>query len=719
MYSSENLKAIKNETQKEKLKPMRNCKNSWFRGFCLLMALVLCAAIFVSCKKTNSTDDDPPAPELITLASDGKANVSIVYSITDSSRVSDAARSLGASLSGLCSVEIPIIIDSLSEKNEEGFEILVGNTDRAESKTAMSELAPNSYSVTVSGKKIVVVASNIYLYAEAVDDLLGAIAASGGALTLAGNYSKKSESFPVVTLVADKKTEYKIIYASSSEEAKNQANALKNAFFSIAGTTIEMSADINDATGKEILIGDTGRDLSKNSEAYYFNSETRCDDSGNLAITGNLKAGVDMLIKCMEDSSRTGSRIDIPKNIFGFTLPAGFGNTPKYEGSGKIKITEGFESVHCYYVQADGATEQDYNDYAAKLEASGFRLYHSTETRSALFSTYTDGYNIVNLSYIEYYSPFNDGEFVQYVNIAVDSMDKGALPALEDKSEKITDIQVTLVNTVNSFIIRLEDGRFILIDGGLKMGNEKNNADLIYNHLVAHNKREGKPVIAAWLITHPHSDHTAAYYDFTQRYNNKVDLEMVICNLPNSEMNRVEQSNQVVNGATKQYKDAKLVVAHAGQKFAFAGLELDVLFTYENLYDQSHIEDSNLSSVVYSLTMPDGRMMILGDLYTSGCKILNAIYAEELECDVVQFAHHGYNGGDIGMYESMSAKVGIWSNSYETAIEGRLYGRTLNYNNIVVDAYDMHLIMGVDEDYMILDATQTKSELEQFRKFEK
>ena len=42
-------------------------------------------------------------------------------------------------------------------------------------------------------------------------------------------------------------------------------------------------------------------------------------------------------------------------------------------------------------------------------------------------------------------------------------------------------------------------------------------------------------------------------------------------------------------------------------------------------------------------------MIILGDQQEIGCAILNAIYEDDLKCDIVQVAHHGYNGGDTDM----------------------------------------------------------------------
>ena len=708
---------------------MKSCKNLFVKLICLTLVAVMCTFCFVACS-TDSTDSSSTqtttdtqaqagpsgtdGEKLLTLFSDGKANVRVVYSTSDNSFAKDSAKEIADRLGELCGAEIAPVTESADDNV---IEILVGATGCEESSSAMEALAPNSYSVTVSEGKIVVVANNILLYSEAIDGLFGAISKADGALTIKADFSDKSDSYPVISLAAGKKTDYTIIYENEGYDARTQAMALRDAFAD-AGVTISVATDTKSASGKEIIIGETTRPLSLSTKAYYFNSHLYCDENGNLAITGNYAAGVKAIIKYIGQLAQVGDTIDIPEFLLGFITPEGYGNAPKYIGAGEIKIVEGFEPVKCYYVQADGASEQDYKDYAKLLEQSGFWKHYSSQSQASRFSTYTDGYNIVNLSYIEYYSPSKQNELVTYVNIAIDSMEKSALPILEDNSETVTDIQVTQINSVNSFLVRLEDGRFLMIDGGLAANSGKNNADLIYNQIVAQNVLGGKPVIAAWLITHPHTDHVDAFYDFTQKYNTMVDLEMVICNLPNSEMDRVEQSNKVYNGTTIQYPNARFVVAHIGQRFAFAGLDLDILFTYENLYDASHIESSNLSSMVFSMEMPGGRMIITGDMYTQGCKIINAIYAEDLQCDVVQFCHHSYNGGDVEMYESMNAKVGIWSTNFEDATNRGLYGK-ISYNNIPVDSYKMHLIMSTSENYMVLREDMTKNDLVQFRKFEK
>ena len=221
-----------------------------------------------------------------------------------------------------------------------------------------------------------------------------------------------------------------------------------------------------------------------------------------------------------------------PCQLFGRENCKGYGTAPKYEGSGKVEFTENFSQLKSYYMTAHDATLSDYEEYAKKLEASGFSLYYSTEAKDSRFSTYTDGYNIINLSYVEYIDPFKENNTEHYVSIAIDSTEVSSLPPLEGPKEKLTESQLTVINSQPVLVVRLEDGRFILVDGGVDNGACGPNADLIYRQLTEQNVREGKPVVAAWIVTHPHADHIAGVVRLGQKHGDKFELERIIVNLP-------------------------------------------------------------------------------------------------------------------------------------------------------------------------------------------
>ena len=54
------------------------------------------------------------------------------------------------------------------------------------------------------------------------------------------------------------------------------------------------------------------------------------------------------------------------------------------------------------------------------------------------------------------------------------------------------------------YIVRLSDGRFVVIDGGMA---EYDEIEHFFETLNSQNELESVPVIALWFITHPHFDH--------------------------------------------------------------------------------------------------------------------------------------------------------------------------------------------------------------------
>ena len=61
-----------------------------------------------------------------------------------------------------------------------------------------------------------------------------------------------------------------------------------------------------------------------------------------------------------------------------------------------------------------------------------------------------------------------------------------------------------------SYVIRLGDGRFVILDGGCGFPPD---TDLLRAHLREH-CAGARPVIAAWILSHPHSDHYLAFNFF-------------------------------------------------------------------------------------------------------------------------------------------------------------------------------------------------------------
>ena len=80
---------------------------------------------------------------------------------------------------------------------------------------------------------------------------------------------------------------YRLFCGANDEEAKTLAESLKGAFADL-GVTVAVSPDTKNASGREILIGDTNRELSDEGKTpVYFSQNGRL--CGIIAVADTLK----------------------------------------------------------------------------------------------------------------------------------------------------------------------------------------------------------------------------------------------------------------------------------------------------------------------------------------------------------------------------------------------------------------------------------------------
>ena len=196
------------------------------------------------------------------------------------------------------------------------------------------------------------------------------------------------------------------------------------------------------------------------------------------------------------------------------------------------------------------------------------------------------------------------------------------------------------------YVIRLEDGSFIIVDGGY--GTETHAANL-YNVLVE--QSEGREiVIAAWIFTHAHNDHADAFKTFTRLYGSKVTIESFIYNFPTDRAAEVSGDTPNIGQLTEamaKYPDAKRVIAHAGQVHKIRNAVVNILYTYDMMMPYKMV-DYNATSVVFNVELEGNTILFLGDAGGESDNVdgelsyMMKIYtAETLDANIVQAAHHG------------------------------------------------------------------------------
>lgn len=522
------------------------------------------------------------------------------------------------------------------------------------------------------------------------------------------------------------KSDYSLVYSEDDENAREQALLLRDAFLEV-GVRIRVVSDERDQEGKEIRMGKTNRVSAWEERPGYKTAWIDRDEAGNLTVSGNLRYGAQALAEYVR-SLGTDTVSPMPESLFGAYLPQGVAEAPEYTGSGTVAHFDSYEESGSHYLIITGATRQDYADYTAMLATKGYTCFYQTQPNGNLFETWTDGATILTLSHIAYrdvatidYKTESLGD-VMYMSISVDTVEKSALPARQADRTGAVAVQLTAVDTACGYVVRLSDGRFLVFDGGMP-----DQARTIYDILTQQNELEGEPVVAAWFLTHGHVDHIGAINKFMERYYDRVKVETFVHHLPGYAIyngkNTVEkQPEEVAEDLLTRsilyyasigtyYPDAQIVVAHAGQRFEYGSIGVDVLFTTENIY-QKQMYDTNMSSVIYSLEGPGGRMILLGDAQDIQCPTLNCIYGSSLKCDLVQVAHHGYNGGNAEMYKSMGAKYAIWPNSYEIVMERKLHiASATPRNKFSYKTVTYNLIPHTGDDWIVLREDMAASEL--------
>lgn len=207
------------------------------------------------------------------------------------------------------------------------------------------------------------------------------------------------------------------------------------------------------------------------------------------------------------------------------------------------------------------------------------------------------------------------------------------------------------------YLIRLCDGRFIMIDGFV---GEYEEPDYLFDVISSQHEGTGKPVIAAWFITHPHGDHYWGTARFMKKYGEAVTLEHLIYNFPRPDMVNFSKPDEFYEFVETWRDRIEIYTPHAGETFVYADASFEVLFTGEDLYPDRDLI-CNSTSLVMMMTLAGRRVLWLGDLKKDGGDFIARRYpAELLDCEFLQVGHHGYGVNSKKLYRAVNPKVLMW-----------------------------------------------------------
>ena len=204
-----------------------------------------------------------------------------------------------------------------------------------------------------------------------------------------------------------------------------------------------------------------------------------------------------------------------------------------------------------------------------------------------------------------------------------------------------------------SYAIRLPDGRFIVIDGG--RGFEP-DIDRLFN-CISDTSPEEKPVIAAWILTHPHSDHYLAYNAFMAKYGDCVTIERYLLNFPEADdsvhypnLQKKDRRFEDASGKTNipimweniRRSGGIAYTAHTGQTYNIGGASLEILASMDDTIHRS--TNINASSLVIRMELAGQVILWATDASFSEARLAEK-FGDHLRADILQVPHHGFQCG--------------------------------------------------------------------------
>lgn len=333
------------------------------------------------------------------------------------------------------------------------------------------------------------------------------------------------------------------------------------------------------------------------------------------------------------------------------------------------------DSIVYYYT---GVTSSNYTSYITTLKNAGYTQVQTYTADSCNYALLDNGTNTVFVSFLKSVSGSNRGRLRVFVQTSGTAYHTQSAATAEGKYAPML-WQLDVDNSSGdsggmSYVVRLSDGTFVIVDGGYSTDAEATN---LYNILKANNPLGDKPVISAWFISHLHIDHYGVLSKFANLYSDKVKVKGFYYNFPGQDIGDIYVNNvEKAESTMKRFEDAVLYSKlHSGMVMGFAGATVEVLATHEDIrqsyYSRSGFTysltandfvNANDTSTVIRLNIKGQKITFLADAY-DGIEnaLMNTNTASYLKSDIMQMAHHGFSDAvSYKLIEAINPKVILW-----------------------------------------------------------
>ena len=640
-------------------------------------------------KNGNSSDNNStnkPSLEHIEGNGEETRNDFSRYSIIASKsnvRASNAASAL--------SVKLASKGFSLPMNESSVYEIIIGDSDAEETKSALSQLAKSSkdYIIQFNGTKIIIAAKTDLALSEActafydtyIKDMTSkTLSVKDGTTTL-------GVAEALATLVYDGNAQYEIVYGNVKSSVKDKGNELISFIKSTCGVSSVTIGSSYNASKNQILIGTAGFiETTKTLKNIKANEYTVSKIGNKIVVAGksddNTILAIEAFKKVIEDAKSANTK----KGSYTISMPnavvdghcASLDDIPRFTGATySTTYPSGTGIKQLYYTSANASK---ISEYVATLESLGYKKTEDNSLNGNRFVTCYGANGLIHISYLNHNKT---------LSVILDSLQGSVYKDTEPTYTKVTDTTLAVMSlnydsgdtdaSGMSYVVTLEDGRYVVFDGGYRNNNSsKKDANILYNYMKSNNKRkDGKIVIAAWIFTHDHSDHHGAFTDFAIDYSSKTELQYYVQNFGDKSRYNQQPSGWLDTGIpgdliANYYKNAKKIVPHTGQKLTFCNTTFEIMSSQES-HVPNKMEWVNDASLIIRMNANGVKALFLADAEAQTTNLLLNMYGSTLKSDIMQIAHHGYSGGSVDLYKKIDPDWSLWPTN-QTSFNQRASG---------------------------------------------
>ena len=346
-------------------------------------------------------------------------------------------------------------------------------------------------------------------------------------------------------------------------------------------------------------------------------------------------------------------------------------------------------------------SRDSFRKLSATLEGSGYLLYAQRRDKLALHATYVKADERLSLSFTEADSCFRIVSETS-TDLPPRAVDAEFIPVT---TPLVTQVKLMYVGADcgMSYLIRLSDGRCLMIDGGI---GEHDEVEHLYSLMCEQNVLPDGPVVAAWFITHAHWDHFNTFSKFCRLFPN-VEIGDIIYNWPRFDMTSSPSDLAVFSERVNARTESKHIIPRLGNSFFYADAQIDVLFVCDAIYPE-RIPNINDTSLVMRMSLGGYTFLWLGDAQKHASGVICSHYtADELKCDFLQVGHHGYSGGSPELYSAADPTYLLWP------IPDFWYKRIRAWecNKFLVESKNIKSVMNTGQNEYVIDLTKPIPEI--------